>query len=119
MAGWLRALMRSFRCAFAGLAFALRRERNLQVHAMVTLVVAALGFYVELSRWEWCAIALAAGLVWAAECFNTAIEVLCDRVTKEQDQRIRQVKDTAAAAVLTAAMAASAVGVVIFWRKLF
>jgi len=44
-------------------------------------------------------ILLAMGLVLVAELFNSAIEVLCDFVEPQRNERIRITKDIAAAAV--------------------
>ena len=119
MSRWLVSVLRSFGPALAGLAWALKTQRNLQVHAMAAVVVVALGFWLQIADWEWCAVLLATGLVWAAELLNTAIEVLADRVTKEREESIRRVKDVAAAAVLMAALAAVVVGLVILGPKLW
>jgi diacylglycerol kinase (ATP) len=119
MSAWIRALLRSFGFAIAGLLWALRRERNLQIHAAITVVVVVLGFSVRLAPWEWCAVLLSCGLVWLAEMLNTALEVLADAVTKEPNELIRRAKDAAAGAVLVAAVMATAVGGVVFLPKLW
>lgn len=119
MSRWFASVLRSFGPALAGLAWALKTQRNLQVHAVAAVVVVVLGIWLEIADWEWCAVLLATGLVWTAELLNTAIEVLADRVTKEREEAIRRVKDTAAAAVLMAAVAAMTVGVVILVPKLW
>ncbi len=119
MSRWFASVLRSFGPALAGLAWALKTQRNLQVHAMAAVLVVSLGFWLRLADWEWCVVLLATGLVWVAELLNTALEVLADRVTKEREDSIRRVKDTAAAAVLMAALAAVAVGLVVFVPKLW
>lgn len=119
MSRWLASVLRSFGPAVAGLVWALRTQRNLQVHAIATVVVGCLGFWLQLAGWEWCVVMLAVGMVWAAELLNTAIEVLADRVSKEREEPIRRVKDAAAAAVLAAAAAALGVGMVVFLPKLW
>ena len=43
-------------------------------------------------------ILLATGMVLVAELFNSAIEILCDFVENREDNRIRDIKDIAAAA---------------------
>ena len=43
-------------------------------------------------------------LLIATELLNTAIERLCDRVTNEHDQAIKEVKDMASAAVFVVLM---------------
>ena len=49
-----------------------------------------------------------------AELFNTALEILCDRVTSAHDEQIRRVKDAAAGAVLVAAIMSVIVAVIVF-----
>lgn len=119
MLRWSALVIRSFGPALAGLAWALRTQRNLQVHAMALCVVVALGLWLGIAVWEWCAILLASGMVWATELLNTSLEVLADRVSTAWEEAIRRVKDVAAAAVLIAAVAALAVGLLIFAPRLW
>lgn len=116
---WLVSVCRSFGPACQGCRWALSTQRNLQVHAIATLLVLGFGLWLPLEPWEWCAVTLAAGLVWVAELLNTALEVLADRVSQEREEPIRRVKDTAAAAVLLAALAALVVGLIVFAPKLW
>ncbi|WP_395736258.1 diacylglycerol kinase family protein [Prosthecobacter sp.] len=116
---WLASVISSFGPALAGLVYALKTQRNLQVHAFATVLVVALGLALRIESWEWCAVLLAIGLVCAAELLNTAVEVLADRVSREREEPIRRAKDTAAAAVLLAALAAFCVGVLIFVPRLW
>jgi len=90
----------------------------MRVHAAFTLAVVALGAALRITAGEWCAVLLAAGLVWAAELANTAIEWLADRVSREREDAIRDVKDVAAGAVLAASIAAAVVGLIIFLPRL-
>lgn len=117
MLRWISLVCRSFGPALAGLFWAIKSQRNVQVHAIasVAVVVAGIGFGITSS--EWCAVILATGLVWAAELLNTAIEALSDRVSTAKEEAIRRVKDVAAAAVLMSALAASAVGLMVFFPR--
>ena len=114
-----KRLRHSFQYAFSGIADMLREEPNARIHCIVTVLVIAAGFLFRISATEWLAVAFAIGLVISAEAFNTAIERLADVVQPEQDERIRDVKDLAAAAVLLCALAAAAVGLIIFLPKIF
>lgn len=116
---WLAKILCSFGPALAGLSWAVKTQRNLQVHLIATALAIVFGVSLNIAVWEWCAVALAAEIVLTAELLNTALEVLADRVTKERDESIRRVKDAAAAAVLVAAIAALLVGVFIFLPKLW
>lgn len=107
-------LLASFRHALRGIATSLRHQRNLRIHAVATVAVLGLGLTANLPDWKWLALWLAIGLVWSAELLNTAIESLCDLVQPAQDERVRRIKDAAAGAVLVAALAAAAVGLLVF-----
>ncbi|MFN0079648.1 MAG: diacylglycerol kinase family protein [Prosthecobacter sp.] len=119
MRHWSASVIRSFRPALVGLLWALKTQRNLQVHAFASVLVVAFGVWLQIATWEWCVVILAVGMVLAAELMNTALEVLADRVTQEREEAIRRVKDAAAAAVLVAALAALSVGLLIFLPKLW
>jgi diacylglycerol kinase len=110
-------LFRSFRHAFAGAAFLLRTQPNARLHLLAAIVVIAISAWLGPTAIEWALIAFGITAVWAAEAFNTAIEVLCDRVTTDHDPQIKIVKDVSAAAVLGVAAGAAVVGLLIFVPK--
>jgi diacylglycerol kinase (ATP) len=88
-------------------------EKDSSTAAATVLVVAA-GFALRISPSEWCAILAASGLVWLGEGLNTAIETLTDLVSPGPHPLAGRAKDIAAGAVLCAALAALAIGVVVF-----
>jgi diacylglycerol kinase len=108
----------SFRFAVRGVVLLLRTQRNAQIHAAVSLAVAALGFWLDLSAREWCWIVLAMMVVWSAEGLNTAIESLADAVSRDPDPLIGTAKDVAAGAVLIAACGATAIGLLVLGPRL-
>ena len=112
------ARIESFRHALRGVAGVVRTEHNAWIHVCATMLAIGLGFSLEIGRGEWLAVLLAIILVWAAEIFNTAIEMLCDVVSPGYDTRIKGVKDTAAGAVLICALGAVAVGLLVFGPRL-
>ena len=63
---------------------------------------------------EWCICLTLFGLVIALELVNTAIESVVDLVTTERKPLAKTAKDTAAGAVLVAAIMAAIVGLIIF-----
>jgi len=117
--GLLRRRAASFGHAFRGVGAALRSELHLQLHAVATVVVLGLGFYVELSLTEWALVALAVAGVWAAELFNTAIETLTNLASPGYHPLAGRAKDVAAGAVLLAALGALAVGGCVFGPKIW
>ena len=114
----LKERVRSFGCAFAGLGDMLRQEHHARIHCLAAALVIAAGFFFRITATEWLAVIFAIGFVFASETVNTAIERLADVVQPEHDNRIRDVKDLAAAAVLVAAITALAIGGLVFLPKL-
>jgi diacylglycerol kinase len=110
--------MRSFACAFRGLGMMLTSQANARIHALATLIVVGLGVFLQLERWEWCAVLFAIGLVWTAEGLNTAIETLTDLVSPGEHPLAGRAKDAAAGAVLCAAMVAAVIGAIVFLPRL-
>ena len=107
-------LTRSFGYAFRGIGILLRTQANARIHAAATVLVVAAGFWFRISRSEWGAVVAAIGLVWTAEAVNTAIEAVVDLVSPEPHPLAGRAKDVAAGAVLCAALAALAIGVLVF-----
>lgn len=111
--------IQSFRFAFRGLRTLFRETPNARIELVMALLAVALGFLLHISATEWLAICIVIGMVPACEAMNTAIERLSDYVSQHQKHPIiRKVKDVAAAGVLIAAIAALAVGILIFLPKL-
>jgi diacylglycerol kinase len=119
MIAWLGKVARSFVCAFQGLRFLVREERNMRLHLLAAALAFAAGFALRVSAMEWCLIILCIGAVLCAEALNSAIEHLCDRVTQEQEDAIRDIKDASASGVLCVSVASAIVGAVIFLPRLW
>jgi diacylglycerol kinase len=107
-----------FACAFRGLGRVLAREPSGQVHVICAMAVVAMGAWLRVSAVEWAVLSLAMGAVIAAECLNSAVERLADRVTLEREPAIRIIKDTAAGGVLAVSIGAAGAALAIFGPKL-
>lgn len=114
----LRARIASFRNAWKGLSVFVRQEHNAWIHLSMTVLVILAGVLFRISTYEWIAIVFAIGLVISAEAINSAIERLADVVQPNRDERIRDVKDICAGAVLVCAMTAFVIGLIVFLPKL-
>ena len=114
----LRARLRSFRYAFAGVRLLFGEEHNARIHATITVLVVVAGIVLRVSPVEWGVLVICIGMVLAAEAFNSAIERVANYLTTERDDRIRDIKDLAAGAVLLCAIAAAVVGCVIFLQHI-
>ena len=107
--------IRSFRHAIVGILRMIRCQHNAWIHAAATLIVLAAACFLRVSIADWCWIILAISIVWTAEALNTAFEFLADAASPEFHPLVRDAKDVAAGAVLLTAIAASIIGVIIFW----
>jgi diacylglycerol kinase (ATP) len=105
--------IRSFGFALAGIWTMLRSQQNAWIHAAATALVTGLGFWVGLSRTDWCWIVLAIMAVWSAEALNTAFEFLADVASPEFHPLVKHAKDVAAGAVLIAAVGAALIGLLV------
>ena len=110
-------LYRSFGYAFEGIFTCIRNERNMKIHVVITLLVIIAGFILGLSVTEWCICLGLFGLVMALELVNTAVEAVVDLVTAKRHPLAKIAKDTAAGAVLIAAIMAAVIGLLIFVPK--
>ena len=110
----LRRRLASFRHAVRGIGSLLREEHNARIHLAATAVVIATGFFLEVSRMDWALLLIAIALVWLAEALNSALEYLADVAHPDQHPLIGKAKDVAAGGVLLVAIAAVAIGLLVF-----
>ncbi len=92
-------------------------EHSIMVQFFIGIAVTIAGFYFEISATEWMLQILAVGLVLAIEGANTAVEKISDFIHPEFNEKIGFIKDIASGAVFFAAMAALAVGIIIYYPK--
>lgn len=109
-----KPLWRSFGYAFSGIWTGIRKERNMKIHSAALMLVVIAGTVFKISVMEWCVCIILCALVMALELVNTAVEAVVDLVTEEQRPLAKIAKDTAAGAVLIAAIASVIVGLLIF-----
>ena len=105
--------IRSLRCAVKGIGVMISSQHNAWIHAAATVIVIVVGFYLQLTKPEWCWIILAIISVWTAEALNTAFEFLTDVASPEFHPLAEKAKDVAAGAVLISAIGSVLIGMVI------
>jgi diacylglycerol kinase len=114
----LKKRIQSFGFAFNGLKTLFREEPNARIHLVAAMVAIILGFLLKLSAGEWIAVIFAIGFVITTEIINSAIENIADFISPDKNDRIKKIKDLAAAAVLISAITALIIGVIIFLPKI-
>lgn len=108
----------SFRLAISGILTAIKQERNVKIHLVISIFVIVLGIINDLSKQEWLFIAFCIGLVISLELINTAIERVVDLVTDKYHPLAKEAKDIAAGAVFVAVILSVIVGGIIFIPKI-
>ena len=111
-------LYKSFGYAFEGIFTGIKKERNMKIHCLAMLCVVAAGLLLRISISEWCLCLVLFGLILSLELVNTAVEAVVDLVTEEKKPLAKLAKDTAAGAVLIAAIMAAGAGLLIFVPKI-
>jgi len=90
--------LRKLQVILSGFRFAVLHDFSVTYKVALSVVILAVAFM--LRQWvDFMMILTATGLVLMAELFNSAIEAVCDFVETEENDKIRAIKDIAAAAV--------------------
>lgn len=114
----MKKFLKGFSYAFNGLGYTFSTQLNLKIHCLMTMLVIGLCFYLEINIMEWLWIIAAIGIVFMAELFNTALEVLVDMISPNYNPKAGIIKDISAAIVLIAAFMALLTGILILLPKL-
>ena len=90
--------LRKLQVILSGFRFAVLHDFSVTYKVALSVVILAVAFM--LRQWvDFMMILTATGLVLVAELFNSAIEAVCDFVETKENDKIRAIKDIAAAAV--------------------
>jgi len=107
-------LNRSFKNAFRGIYIALKEERNLKIHLLITFLVLILAYYFNIEKLDFIIILTMIVIVISLELMNTAIERTMDLINPSSNEQVGKIKDIAAGSVLITALVAAVVGFIIF-----
>lgn len=110
--------MAKFRYAFRGLGLGLSQQNSFLVHVPIAVAVVVAAACFRVTQAEWCILLLCVVIVTSAEMFNSALEHMAKAVSREHRDELRDSLDTAAAAVLVAALGSVVVGAIIFAPRL-
>jgi diacylglycerol kinase len=107
----------SFKNAFEGWWYVIRTQRNAWIHAVISILVVLVAFWLRLPLRDWAVLFLTIALVWTAEFINTALETVVDLASPQQHPLAKLGKDVGAAAVLLTSLSAILVGLLILGRQ--
>lgn len=100
--------------AVKGYADALKRERNLRFHTVISNLICFFAYHYKITRIEWAILIITIAAVISCELLNSAVEKAVDTATRQIRADAMHSKDFAAAATLVCAIAAIAVGICLF-----
>ena len=113
-----KRLGRSFKAAFEGIASTYKKEQNIKIHTIISLIVIVGGIVFKINYIEWLVCLVLIGFVLMAEFFNTAIEYVVDLASPNIHPLAKAAKDTASAGVLMMSIISALIGCVIFIPKI-
>lgn len=114
---FVKGRMKSMVYSIKGAYLLVTSEHSIMVQFFIGVAVTIAGFYFDISSTEWMFQILAIGLVLAMEGANTAVEKIADFIHPDYHEKIGFIKDVASGAVFYAALAALAVGSIIYYPK--
>lgn len=112
-------LFESLKYAREGMLYNLKTQRNMRIHAIIAIIIAVMGSWLNITTTEWAIIVMCIMFVFFAELMNTAVELLIDAHYKDSYSELaKNAKDVAAGAVLSCAIGSMIVGILIFLPKI-
>lgn len=85
--------------SFRGIITGMRTEAAITQELFLASIGLLLSFFLAGNLWQWLALVGSLLLVLTVEFMNTAVERLCDHVTPEHHEQIRDIKDFGSASV--------------------
>ena len=99
-----KTFLEAIRCAFRGLWYAFRTEKNFRRYLVIAIVFLAANLLLRVPLLAHIIYIVTICVTFAFEVVNTAIEHICDSMTDEPRPDIRLIKDLAAGAVLMSSL---------------
>lgn len=116
----LRRFWKSLWHALDGLVRIAEEEQSFRLQMLAAAVVFGLMIVMpSLQIWERVALTFMVVMVLVLEILNSIIERLIDAVEPKISSMVKDIKDMMAAAVLLTAIAATMIGIFIFWPHVF
>ncbi len=114
----LKRLFNSFEYAWRGLRYAWATEQSFKMQIIIALIVIILALYFRIPAIKALILGLTILMVLSFELVNTMAERIIDLVEPRWQDRIRDIKDVLAGAVLIVALGSVIIGLIIFWPYL-
>lgn len=111
----MKKFLQGFTYAFNGIITCIKEERNFRFHLAAAFHLFVYLRFFNVTKSEICILIILCGMVFVSEALNTAVENAVD-ATDIVSRKAGTAKDTAAGAVLIAAIISIICGVIILWQ---
>lgn len=108
----------SFKLAITGIGYLFLYHRNMRIIFLSGIMAFFCGMLLKLKGIELVALFVTVTLVYVAEMFNTAIELIIDMFLDKRHPSVKLIKDVSAGVVLIASLNALAIGYMLFAKKI-
>lgn len=105
--------IKSFKNAFSGIRYALK-ENTFKILCFIAVIILSLSFFFKISTTEIAIIIISISIVLGLELLNSQVERTLDIVNPNYNEKVKEIKDISAAAVLIASIGSFFVGLLIF-----
>lgn len=113
------AILKKFLYAFRGLVYAVKEEKSLVIHLIVSIIVLTIAGIInkQMRTIDWIILVIVIFLVIGVELINTVVENIVDMISFKYNFNARKIKDISAAASLVFSLMSVIVGLLIFIPK--
>ena len=111
------SLIQTIRNSINGIKFYAKDGKSIIVYILCVIIEIILGFEYNINGLEWILIICILGVTLSVEILNTAIEAVCDAVSREYNALIKISKDCGSAATFVVFIVGVILNVIIFLPK--
>lgn len=115
----LQSVLNILKYSINGIVSYAKDGKSIILYVLGLIAEIILGFAFKVNGLEWILIICMFGIVLAVELLNTAIESVCDAVTKEYNPLIKIAKDCGSAATFVIFIVILILNIIIFYPKIF
>lgn len=114
----LHPLKESFSFAIKGIIYLFLFHRNMRIIFLLGLASFLLGVYFKLKAFEFMILCVTISIVFLAEMFNSAIELIIDMFMDKYHTLVKIIKDISAGVVLITSINALIVAYFLFFKRI-
>lgn len=113
-----KSILQIIKNALSGLGFYAKDGKSIIIYIACFLIEVISGFIFNIDGKEWILIICILGFILSVELINTAIESICNLITREYNLLIKMAKDCACAATFVIFVVAVILNIIIFYPKI-